>query len=40
MNHEIYITCPNCGQKVRVPRGKGKIRVTCPSCHQKFDARS
>lgn len=35
-----HLTCPNCGQKVRVPRGKGKIRVTCPSCHQKFDARS
>lgn len=30
------IKCPNCKQKVRVPRGKKKIRVTCPSCKQTF----
>ena len=32
--HELrsykHATCPSCGQKVRVPRGKGKLRVTCP----------
>lgn len=28
--------CPNCRQKIRVPRGRKKIRVTCPSCGQKF----
>ncbi|MBP5159932.1 MAG: hypothetical protein ILP10_06485 [Lachnospiraceae bacterium] len=29
-------TCPSCGQKVRVPSGKGKIQITCPKCHVKF----
>lgn len=35
-----HLSCPSCHQRVRVPRGKGKLRVTCPSCHTKFDARS
>lgn len=35
-----HLTCPSCQKKMRVPRGKGKMRVTCPSCHKKFDARS
>ena len=32
--------CPNCGQKVRVPRGRGKVRVTCPRCGEKFERRT
>ena len=35
-----HIQCPNCGQMVRVPRGKGAIRVTCPRCHTKFNSNS
>lgn len=35
-----HLTCPNCGQQMRVPRGKGKMRVTCPKCQTKFEARS
>ena len=35
-----HLTCPDCGQRVRVPRGKGKIRITCPNCKSKFDAQS
>lgn len=35
-----HFQCPNCGQHVRVPRGKGKVRVTCPKCHTKFDAKA
>ncbi len=28
--------CPECKQKVRVPRKNKKIRITCPSCKTKF----
>lgn len=32
--------CPNCGQKLRLPRKKGKIVVTCKKCSTKFDFRT
>ncbi len=35
-----HLKCPNCSQRVRVPRGKGKIRIKCPQCHEKFEAKS
>lgn len=35
-----YLTCPNCRQKLRVPRGNGKITVTCPKCRNQFKAKS
>ena len=38
-DYHIY-TCPSCGQKVRIPRGKGKIKISCPKCHSKFVKRS
>ena len=31
-----YFKCPNCGQRMRAPRNKGKIRVTCSKCTHVF----
>lgn len=31
-----YFRCPKCGQKLRVPKGKGKINITCSKCGNKF----
>ena len=28
--------CPKCGQKLRVPRGKGKIAIRCRKCGEEF----
>ncbi len=35
-----YISCPSCGQKLRIPKNKGKIKVRCPKCKDQFDAKS
>lgn len=32
--------CPQCGQKLRLPRKKGNIVVTCKRCLHKFDFRT
>ena len=31
-----YFACPKCRQRVRVPKGKGKIAITCPKCRERF----
>lgn len=35
-----YFTCPNCKQKLRVPRGNGKITITCSKCKTQFKGKS
>ena len=32
-----FYKCPSCGQEVRVPKGKGRIRITCPKCRTEFE---
>lgn len=36
----VYFKCPSCGQRLRVPRGKGTITVTCRSCGASFQEKS
>lgn len=33
--HRIF-KCPQCRQKIRVPKGHGKIAIRCPKCATEF----
>lgn len=35
-----YFKCPDCNEKMRVPKGKGKIMITCPKCKTKYEKRT
>ena len=35
-----YLICPQCTQRLRVPRGKGRLRVTCTRCGNVFETKS
>jgi transglutaminase-like putative cysteine protease len=36
MENKTEINCPNCNQKVRIPRDK-HVRFTCPNCSNEFE---
>ena len=31
-----FYRCRNCGQVIRVPKGKGTLKITCPKCGNSF----
>lgn len=35
-----FYRCQNCGQTVRVPKGKGTLKITCPNCGNSFIQRT
>lgn len=35
-----FYRCRNCGQIVRVPKGKGTVKITCPQCGNSFTDRT
>lgn len=35
-----YFRCPNCGQQLRAPKGKGRLHVTCRSCGVTFEKKT
>ena len=37
--YHIY-KCPNCKQKLRVPRGRGRIAIRCRKCGTEFIKKS
>ena len=30
------IRCPKCETRMRIPKGKGKLKITCPKCKNEF----
>ena len=35
-----FFKCPACGNNLRVPKGKGKIKITCPKCGERFEKKT
>ena len=35
-----FYKCPECGQRIRIPKGHGKIQIRCPKCNATFIRRS
>lgn len=37
MQNYVYFKCPSCSQKLRAPRGKGRIKIRCSRCGEEFN---
>lgn len=37
--HKVF-KCPTCKQKIKVPKGRGKIEIRCTKCDTRFIKRS
>lgn len=35
-----FFRCPGCHNRLRLPRGKGRIQITCPRCGQRFSGKT
>lgn len=35
-----HFKCPKCSQKLRIPRGRGKVEIHCPKCGETFMKKS
>jgi len=35
-----FFRCPGCHNRLRLPRGKGRIQITCPRCGQRFGGKT
>ena len=35
-----FFKCPSCKSRLRVPRGKGKIRIVCRKCGTAFEKKT
>ena len=33
----VYLKCPCCMQRIRAPRGKGRIKIACQRCSYSFE---
>ena len=38
--HYKIFKCPSCGQKLRVPRGKGTVMISCRQCGNSFEKKT
>ena len=39
ISHVVF-KCPNCGYKIRAPRGCGIICIKCPGCRIEFSKKT
>lgn len=36
----VYFVCRDCGQIIRIPKGKNKVSIRCPKCSRTFIKRT